>query len=157
MGSKTGWIAMGQEDESSRAGRDGYLGVSGKGEIARHAAQRRRRQKRVGCSTADRRISIINTLHSALRKFFTLSLLGCCCVCNCGHISSLVLMFVVGWNLSLDQRWMNWEETWTLYYHCEGIMGVMLRMPEAHQGERLGRRCLNTHFYASLNHLHPTW
>lgn len=46
-------------------------------------------------------------------------------------------MFVVGWNLSLDQRWMNWEETWTLYYHCEGIMGVMLRMPEAHQGEGL--------------------
>lgn len=64
MGSKTSWIAMGQEDESSRAGRDGYLGVSGKGEIARHAAQRRRRQKRVGCSTADRRISIINTLHA---------------------------------------------------------------------------------------------
>lgn len=92
MGSKTGWIETGQEDESSRAGRDGYLGVSGKGEIARHAARKKRRQKRVGCSTADSRIAIIHPLH-ALRKFFTLSLLGCCFVCNCGHIGSLVLMF----------------------------------------------------------------
>jgi len=44
-------------------------------------------------------------------------------MCNCGHISSLVSMFVVGWNLSLNQRWMSWEEMWTLYYRCEGIMG----------------------------------
>jgi hypothetical protein len=96
--------------------------------------------KQVGCSTTGRRIAIINPPHASTglaRVFCVVVIVVVGCMCNCGHISSLFSMFVVGWNLSLDQRWMSWEEIWTLYYRCEGIMGVIRRIPEADQGQRL--------------------